>query len=307
MPARSPSKELAAQAKFVFQGTVKKLKAATLKEVPVTARTVVVRCDRIVQAPDVLSDYAGQDLTVQLADGEKVKAGETYVFYTNGWIFGEGIAVQSLGHEEATAPAMAALSFHAEDPVRSLRTQEALTQAASAQLIVSGRVAAVRLPPKEARARALAMASGQTTERISEHAPLWQEAVIDIDEVHKGEHGKKQVVIRFPSSTDVRWFKAPKFQPGQEGVFMLHKGQAPAPAAGAKKALAAAAVGSEEYTALDAADFQPLEQLPQLKLAADAAAAPPSPRPAAKKARRASKPARRRGPSGSGPSEAGSN
>ncbi len=266
MLASSRVKDLAQQAKFVFQGTVKKLKAATLKEVPVSDRTVIVRVDRVMQAPEVLSVYSGHDITVQLAAGEKVKSGQTFIFYTNGWIFGEGLAVQSVGHEEATAPATAALSLHPEDPVRSLHTKEALTQAAGADLIVTGRVSAIRLHPEEVHARATAMASGQTTERISEHAPLWQEAVIEVDQVHKGQHSKKQVVVRFPSSTDVRWHKAPKFHAGQEGVFLLHRKQL-APRTMAK---AAVPIGPEEYTALHAADFQPLDELPWIKMAAAA-------------------------------------
>jgi hypothetical protein len=263
MPVNSRSKKLADQAKFVFQGTVTKLKAATLKNVPVSDQTAVVHVDQLLHAPEALSDYAGQDITVLFAPGEKVKSGETCIFYTNGWIFGEGLAVRSVGHEAATPSAVAALSLHADGPVRSLQTRETLTQVASADMIVTGRVSAVRLPAEEAHARATAMASGQTSEQISEHAPFWQEAVIDIDQVHKGNYTEKQVIIRFPSSTDVRWHKAPKFETGQEGVFLLHKGQLPARAA-------VAAIGPEEYTALDAADVQPLDQLPQIKLAANA-------------------------------------
>jgi hypothetical protein len=268
MPAPSAPAPLADQAKFVFQGTVKAAKAATLKQVPVSDRTLVVRVDRVIHSPDALSDYAGQDVTVQLASGEgKLQPGQTVIFYTNGWIFGESLAVQSLGHEPATPSAAAALSSHPQDPVRSLQAREALSQAASADLIVTGRVSAVRLPVEEAQARATAMASGRTTERISEHAPQWHEAVIDVDQVHKGSHAGKQLVVRFPSSTDVRWYKAPKFRTGQEGVFLLHKEQIPA---AAQATAAAGGVGPSEYTALDPSDFQPLEELPRIKLAAQA-------------------------------------
>jgi hypothetical protein len=261
MAAKSRSEELAERAQFVFQGTIKQVRASTLREVPVSARTIVVRIDRVIHAPEALSDYAGQDVTVQLAAGERVKAGQTLIFYTNGWIFGEGIAVQSVGHEEATAPAMAALSSHPEDPVRSLQTREALAQAARADLVITGRVSAVRLPAGEAQARATGMATGRTAERISEHAPLWQEAVIDVDEVHKGRHAQKQVVVRFPSSTDVRWHNAPKFHPGQEGVFLLHQAQL----AGGPR-MAGAGIEPGQYTALNPADIQPLEELPRIKL-----------------------------------------
>jgi len=268
MTPKPRARQLADEAKFVFQGSVKKVKASTLKGVPKSDRTVVVRVDRVIQAPEALSDHAGRDVTVLLGPGEKVDPGQTLIFYTNGWIFGEGVAVQSIGHETATTPKVAALSNHPDEPVRSLRTREALAQADRADLIVTGRVAAVRLPAAEANARAKGMASGRTSERISEHAPLWQEAVIAVDEVHKGGRARKQVVVRFPSSSDVRWYQAPKFHAGQEGVFLLHKQQA----GGARAKAMGAPLKGEQYTALHPGDFQPLDQLPQIRLAAGARA-----------------------------------
>jgi hypothetical protein len=263
MPAPTPTPDPKQQAKFIFQGTVQKMKAANLKEVEVADDVAVVRVDKILHTPESLRGFAGEEITVQVAPDQPVKAGQTYIFYTNGWIFGANLAVRSVAQESATATAVAALQSHPQDPVRSLKTREALDQAAAADLIVTGRVSAVRLPAGESQARATAMASGRTSERISEHAPLWQEAVIDVDAVHKGQFKGKQVVIRFPSSTDVRWHKAPKFHTGQEGVFLLQKGQLPGPSAAALTA----AVGPEDYTALSPADVQPLEELPRIKLA----------------------------------------
>ncbi len=251
------------QAKFVFQGTVKKTRGTTMKAIPASDRTVIVRVDKLIHAADAFSDYAGREITVQLATNESVKANQTFIFFTNGWVVGEGLAVQSVGHRDATPSAVASLAAHPEDPVRSLKTREAVKRASAADLIVSGRVSSVRLPAHEATARATAMASGRTSEQISEHAPLWQEAVIDIDEVHKGDHSKKQVVVLFPSSTDVRWHNAPKFQAGQEGVFLLHKDQ-PAVRAAAVLAPTAEATG---YTALHEADIQPLDELSHLTAA----------------------------------------
>ena len=251
-------------AKFVFQGTVRKLRASALEQVPASDRTVVVRVDRVIHAPESLSDCAGQDVTVRLAEGETVKSRESVIFHAHGWIFAEGIAVQSVGHDAATKRAVAALSHHPRDPVRSLHAREALEQAARADLIVTGRVSAVRVPAETARARPPRVASGHAVERISEHAPLWREAVIDVDEVHKGRNPGPQVVVRFPKSGDVRWHRAPKFRKGQQGVFMLHKEQL---ARGA--AAAGASSGPDHYTALHAADVQPLEELPRIKRAAE--------------------------------------
>src|SRR5437762_14251815 len=122
MAARTRSPEPAGQASFVFQGTVLRVKAATMSEVPVSDRTVVVRVDRVIQAPEALSDYAGHEVTVQLAPGTTLKAGDTLIFHTNGWIFGDSLAVQSVKQEEASPTAVAAMSTAPGDPVQSMRT-----------------------------------------------------------------------------------------------------------------------------------------------------------------------------------------
>jgi hypothetical protein len=284
MAKKPRTDDRAAKARFIFEGTVRKAKATTMKSVAATDRTVVVCVDRIIAAPEALTDFAGQQVTVEVGEGEEaVTPGQAYVFYTDGWIFGEGLAVRSAGHEKAVAAAAAAASVHPGDPVRSLESRRASARAADAALIVSGRVSAVRLPEAEARARA-AVAAGTattTTEPISEHAPIWQEAVIDVDKVHRGKLKAKQVVVRFPSSTDVRWYRAPKFHAGQEGVFLLHepepearpaaKGRPKAKAASvAASAGAGAAVKPGEYTALDPADVQPLDELQRIMAATKA-------------------------------------
>ena len=78
------------------------------------------------------------------------------------------------------------------------------------------------------------------------------------------------MVIQFPSSTDVRWYKAPKFTPGQQGYFMLHKSKVTKSTkvkkAGARAGLAMhlAVEGKPEveevYTALHPEDFQPYSE-----------------------------------------------
>jgi hypothetical protein len=258
------AEELAKDAKFVFQGTVKKLRASNVDGAAANARTVIVHVDHLIRAVETLADYAGHDITVRLEHDNSLRAGQSYVFYANGWIFAETIAVQCVRCDEATAASAAALSLHPDDAPRSLGEHEAIRQAQEADLIVSGRVAAVRLTQPELRARNL-LDRGQTSEPISEHAPMWREAVIAIDAVYKGEHAGNEVVVRFPASRDVRWHKAPKFEAGQEGVFLLHKGAAAAATGGMH-----GEPGAAEYTALHEADVQPLERLAAIELAARA-------------------------------------
>src|SRR5205085_6722041 len=64
---------------------------------------------------------------------------------------------------------------------------------------------------------------------VSEHTPVWRDAEVQVERVHKGREPGRTVTVRFPESSDVRWHDAPKFTPGQEGVFLLHvpEGQTP--------------------------------------------------------------------------------
>jgi hypothetical protein len=75
--------ELAAKAEFIFTGTLQKVKATTMPEVPVSDKTVVVRVDEILQAPGSLRDFAGKEVTVQLIKPTEMKPGDLATFFTN--------------------------------------------------------------------------------------------------------------------------------------------------------------------------------------------------------------------------------
>jgi hypothetical protein len=139
---------------------------------------------------------------------------------------------------------------------------------ADADVVVTGKVSAVRLPAETAPGPTMASAAPAAPKRISEHDPLWREAVIHVDSVVKGEHPDDTVVVRFPSSTDVRWHKAPKFHPGQEGVWMLRKQEVhthPAAGLAAVPRAAGAVAAVPAYTALNPLDFQPAQLLPGIQ------------------------------------------
>jgi hypothetical protein len=256
MPKDSRHEELAQQARFVFKGTVQKLKAATMRDVKVDARTATVRVDEIIHAPESLSNFAGKNITVQLGGRKKVSKGKQAVFYTNPWLFGESVAVESIDQEEVLK-VPAALATVAVDPVKSLAQRDTKTQFDSADAIVSGRVTNVRVPSDVVAARSLAAAEPAISVQVSEHDPDWRIAEVQVDAVHKGSHsGTAQ--IRFPASTDVMWHYAPKFHAGQEGFFMLHKAAKKDVAAAA--ALSAPAEDTGDYVALNPADFHPFDQ-----------------------------------------------
>jgi hypothetical protein len=228
------------EAPFVFRGTVLHRGVATFADVPVNKDTVVVRVDQILQAPDILHDFAGQPITVQLAAKQKVAEGDEHVFHTHGWIYGAGLAVV------ADDLSSASVASRVNAALQSRVTQSLRSRASQAELVVSGEVKEVRQAARPAHAP------------ISEHDPEWQEAVVRVGHVAKGARSKstREVVVRFAASRDVKWARAPKFNVGQQGVWMLgHK---------AKKEAAAmrlfAAAPKTQYVVVDPEDFHPQDQ-----------------------------------------------
>jgi hypothetical protein len=252
---------------FVFTGTVKKLNSATMKQVSADGRTAVVRVDEVVEANAELARLAGQDVTVQLSGRAKIPVGGRFVFHTVPLMFGESVSVQSVQQEPLAAAGAARAA--GGDPVARKASHDLQDRFADADVVVSGRVKAVTLPPEEtdrsAGVATRAVKSVAPGRPVSEHDPKWRDAIVEVDSIHKGQHAKKAITVRFPESTDVRWYTAPKFRPGQQGVFMLRKSTlTPAPkgkrAAARARGSAAAPGSGPVYTALHPADFQPYSQ-----------------------------------------------
>ena len=268
MPTTISETALARRARLIFLGTVLRLNAATIREIEDKRRTVVARLDEIEKGPPMMAAHVGREITVKLATGEKARAGERVRFFANGWIFGESIAVESVGHTRLEPSRMtrvtAAASRHDAPSVkRRFETSDLEERLDGADVVVRGRVLGGQLPGS-ARAVARAAAAESAPARpISEHDPEWRDAIVQVESVDKGAPRKNQIVVRFPASDDVRWHRAPKFTPGQEGTFILRRAAPPARAGRAVRgvrALAAAAEGdAEAFTALHPDDFQPLD------------------------------------------------
>src|SRR5207247_1040203 len=108
--------------------------------------------------------FAGHNVTVRLAKGERVKQGQRATFYTNGLVFGENLAVQSLGHEPIQSQAAKAGATAASSAAGSIEHNAARVaahkiiqeQASEAPVVISGKVVAVGLPAPAGPAAAAA-------------------------------------------------------------------------------------------------------------------------------------------------------
>ena len=238
MAEQTPPDTLAQEARLVFRGTVQRVKASLMAEVPVSEQTCIVLIDEVLQAPQSLAQAAGQRVTVLLPSGSSVTRGEQAVFFTNPWLHGETLAVQAVELREVPAT-MAALTRRPSDPARTLTERDRQARIAGADLVIRGVVMTIRL---------IEQTTGEpVSNRRSEHDPMWQEAVTRVIVVAHGDNPGPEVIIRFPASLDIAWRDAPKFRPGDEGRFILRR--------------LAADPGTVFYTALNRYDFQSTNEL----------------------------------------------
>jgi hypothetical protein len=112
-----------------------------------------------------------------------------------------------------------------------------------AELVVAGRVSAVRPAPENIRQGS-----------VSEHDPEWWEAVIQIESVLKGQINEPNLVVLFPSSRDVMWESAPKFREGEEGTWLLRR-----------ERMRGLPTTHEYFTALNPRDFHSTDQIDRIK------------------------------------------
>ncbi len=213
-----------AKPSFAFEGTVVAIGKATLAMVEADDRTAIVRVERVLRAPEQMEQVAGRDITVKLR--EPADVGTMAVFETDGWLYGESLAVIETGRRR---PAEAARALEADPDVAAGReTPAAAARAAAhrsavqaraeeASAVVVGRVVGV----KQLETAARAGPGGE--ERLSEHDPGWAIAEVEVDEAVKGRKSGT-IEVLFATSDDVMWQRAPKLVVGQKAVMLLQKG-----------------------------------------------------------------------------------
>lgn len=211
---------LVRQSSIIFAGTVSQLGATSFADVPKSAQTIVVRVESVLKKPAAVSLKRGDNVTVEVKDPGAFRPGMEATFYTDGWIFGSGVAVKELSHamrpsggKRGGAGAEEKVLGQIEEQISDQELEQRLT---SADFVVIAKVTDVR--PWTAPDVA------SVPHRVTEHDPDWHDAVIQIESVLKGPKPKKhKLVVRFPQCNDVAWAHAPKFEKHQEGIFFLMK------------------------------------------------------------------------------------
>ncbi|HEX4545409.1 MAG TPA: hypothetical protein VH110_03530 [Candidatus Acidoferrum sp.] len=211
---------LAKQSSIVFSGTVGQLAATSFADAPKSAKTIVVRVDSVLKKPSAVSLKRGDNVTVEVKDASVFQEGTHATFYTDGWIFGSGVAVKELGHEigpSVAQPNTASGAVEKKHGQEQIGDQELRDRLNSADFVVIGRVTDVHR---------WAVPKSVTPSRVTEHDPDWHEAVVEVQSVLKGGKAKgNKIVVRFPQRNDVAWAHSPKFEKNQRGIFCLNRDQ----------------------------------------------------------------------------------
>jgi hypothetical protein len=213
MPDTAVTK-LLTQSSISFVGTVERLGASTMTDVPIDNHTAVVRVDQVLHAPDAFVNLAGSPVTVQLAAKPALpKEGEQYAFFTDGAAFGSSIAVTEIGRLPAAqvAPHLALAASTGTgvfaDLQAGIEAQQFRAHVKDAAAVVLGRVTGLQKAAPAA---------------FSEHDPDWWIATVDAYQVVEGRLKPGTIEVLYPNSLDVQWRNSPKPKAGQEGLFVLH-------------------------------------------------------------------------------------
>jgi hypothetical protein len=205
---------VAREARFVFTGIIEQLGGSSLFFVPPGGSTAVVRVERIHYSATALRSQEGQQVTVILAGESRLEPGRRLVFHTNPALYGETMAVREVRSSEEIVRVPAELHERIQRMNSDAEIEHLRAHIASADVVLHGHVAATKAPPDRDLAR------------MSEHDPDWHIALIQVERVLKGESkekGEGEVAVRYPKSRDIRWYRVPKLEAGQESVFILHR------------------------------------------------------------------------------------
>ena len=173
-----------ASPRFVFKGTVRSRGS--------TAGTYAVTVDDVIESPKQLADLAGQTVDLEPDKGARLSTGVQRVFHTVPVRYGESLVVRSV------KPAKAEKASALEPPVTR------------ADLIVSGKVRSLKDVQDPGGP-------------VTEHAPRWRDAVVDVDDVLKGRFSDEALTVRYPASSDVLWYDVPELRVGSTAIFLLHR------------------------------------------------------------------------------------
>jgi hypothetical protein len=234
-----PTREKLQESELVFRAKVAQVGASTMLELPASDTTTVVRVEEVYRSPETVRFLPGKSITVVTRDTGSLHAGEEVLFLTKVWLYGESLAVVEVGMEPVDMDHVE-LRQHFRAEAEAAKDDMLRDRITNASLVVVGKV--IGTTPVQV----------QDPATMSEHAPMWSAAIVQVINIEKGSLSSNEVEVLYPQSRDVMWYRAPKFRTGQEGVWILRNQRIED-------------INREGFTALDPLDFHSTQALEQIR------------------------------------------
>ena len=226
---------------YIFSGELVRQSASTMPNYVKDQNASIVKVDRVLKASEGHENFEGREITVLLNREQqaKMERGFSGIFFTKTWLFGNSLAVL-MNDVDADTSKIDQVQKEIKQAKQDEDNRALEARVKGANLIVSGKIE--KIENLEVKRKT----------KISEHDPLYMKATIIKNEILKGNVQGDRITFYFASSTDVQWYRAPKFTPNEEGIFLLKMN---ADVQGQK----------EVYTLLNPLDFQESSKLEAIK------------------------------------------
>lgn len=193
---------------YIFTGKIVQSQASNVIQIKNTENTSIVEVRNVLKASPGHEHFKGKNITMVNNSGKQFKEGEEHLFFTKTWLFAETLAVilkqvNPVSDEVSIIEEMKKYDQKLYDDNLKVRLERS-------QLVFLGEVTDINeadLP--------------QTS--LSEHAPYWKTAFVEVREPLKGNFAVDKIQVYFSGSMDTHWYKSPKLQAGDKGIFLLNR------------------------------------------------------------------------------------
>jgi hypothetical protein len=238
------------QSKLIFKGKVEKVPSSSnISQIVAGGNTGLVKVNEVIEVPPLFEDIERKTITVQMDRESKIK--DEAIFLTKGQAYGESIMVQEITRLSPEQN-IASLRKEIREISQKLEDEELKNRISDAKFLVIGKVVSTRpFEPYEQNRQK----KGYKIGVVDPDAPNWEEAIIDIESVLKGNVSSNRINVIFPKSFAVFWYDKRRYNIGDEGIWILHS----APEEEVEEE------NVEGYVALNRLDFLPKDQIKRIR------------------------------------------
>ena len=197
-------------APLVFVGIVKQIKASNLEAIKASNDFSLVQILNVIDAPQAFQGITGTIVTIKSAANTKLKTGDTRLFYTKKFMYGENLALEAVEVEKVEKDHRQIV--HDLRNVKSnMERKKQLTRIQNAILIVEGKV--------------ISMKESDLNKNypLSFKSPYWIVVSIKLSKTLRGRYNNKTIDSLINKGGETEEETPLEINIGQSGVWILKK------------------------------------------------------------------------------------